>query len=172
MNRLSAAILFTSQGIPFFLSGEEFGRTKPVEGSTELCENSYNKPQYTNNIRYDRAYQNRDLTAYYRGLIAFRKHHAALRMAKSVEVRRCLKFIDGLPQNVVAYTVTDETETLFIAYNANPEPVSIKVPTTGSFAVYITGTRAGTKALDCFTGVVTVPAKSALAAVSPSASSY
>jgi hypothetical protein len=73
---------------------------------------------------------------------------------------------------VVAYTIADETETLFIAYNANPKPVSIKLPSTGSFAVYITGTQAGTKALDCFTGVVTVPAKSALAAVSPSASSY
>jgi pullulanase len=169
MNRLGAAILFTSQGIPFFLSGEEFGRTKPVEGSTELCENSYNKPQYTNNIRYDCAYQNRNLTAYYRGLIAFRKHHPALRMAKSADVRRCLKFIDGLPQNVVAYTITDETENLFIAYNATPKPVSVTVPSSGPFAVYITGTQAGTKALDCFTGVVTVQAGAALVAVSPAA---
>jgi pullulanase len=143
-----------------------------VEGSTELCENSYNKPQYTNNIRYDRACQNRSLTAYYRGLIAFRKHHSALRMAKSADVRRSLKFIDGLPQNVVAYTITDETETLFIAYNANPEPVSVKIPSTGSFVVYITGTQAGTEVLDCVTGIVTVQAKSALAAVSTSASSY
>jgi pullulanase len=173
MNRLGAAILFTSQGIPFFLSGEEFGRTKPIEGSRTLCENSYNQPKYTNNIRYDRAFHNRALVAYYRGLIDFRKSHHLLRLAASEEVRQHLRFLDGLPKNVVAYTLTDETETIFIVYNANPKPISVKVPSAGAFAVYITGTQAGTEVLDRITGVVTVQARSALAAVSEiSASSY
>jgi pullulanase len=67
---------------------------------------------------------------------------------------------------VVAYTLTDETETIFIAYNANPKPISVKVPSPGPFAVYIAGTQAGTEVLDRITGVVTVQARSALAAVS------
>lgn len=30
MNRLAAAMVFTAQGVPFFLGGEEFARTKPA----------------------------------------------------------------------------------------------------------------------------------------------
>ena len=39
MNRLAAAMIFTAQGIPFFLSGEEYARTKPIEGTDEVSEN-------------------------------------------------------------------------------------------------------------------------------------
>ena len=165
MNRLGAAVVFTSQGIPFFLSGEEFGRTKPVEGSDEPCENSYNMPQYTNNIRYDMAYAHKELFEYYKGLIAFRKEHSGLRMGKADQVRMNLKFIDGLPENVVAYTIQTEEETLLIVYNANWSAVKVDIPQEGRFQVYISGDKAGTEILHSIAGTAPVPPKSALVAV-------
>ena len=89
MNRLAAAMVFTAQGMPFFLSGEECARTKPVEGSDEVSENSYNLPLYTNAFRYERDDKKEELLKYYKGLIAFRKAHKGLRLntAKDIRIR-------------------------------------------------------------------------------------
>lgn len=142
MNRLAAAIVFTSQGIPFFLSGEEFARTKPVEGSEELSENSYNLPLYTNSMKYDRLEKYTDLYEFYKGLIAFRKAHAGLRFGTIEEVQQALHFVDNLPKNVVAFTITTEEETIFVAYNANPKAVTIDLPEACEWNIYIDGDKA------------------------------
>ncbi len=142
MNRLAAAIVFTSQGIPFFLSGEEFARTKPIEGSEELSENSYNLPLYTNSMKYDRLSRYKALYEFYRGLIAFRKGHEGLRFGTTEEVQRSLAFVDDLPENVVAFTITTEKETIFVAYNANTEGVIIDLPKAAEWSIYIEGDKA------------------------------
>lgn len=142
MNRLAASIIFTSQGIPFFLSGEEFARTKPVEGSDELSENSYNLSLYTNSMKYDRLSEYKDLYEFYRGLIAFRKAHEGFRFGTTEEVQKSLSFMDGLPANVVAFTIKTDKEVLFVAYNANPEPITISVPETAEWKIYIDGDKA------------------------------
>ena len=49
--------LFTAQGIPFFLHGEEFARTKIIEADCAPVENSYCSPLSVNAIDYDRAEQ-------------------------------------------------------------------------------------------------------------------
>ena len=73
MNRLAAAIVFTSQGVPFFLNGEEFARTKPIPGTNKVSENSYNLTLEINGIRYEWTKEQEALQEYYKGLIAFRK---------------------------------------------------------------------------------------------------
>ena len=157
MNRLAAAIIFTSQGIPFFLSGEEFARSKPVEGSDELSENSYNLPLYTNGMKYDRLSEYKDLYEFYRGLIAFRKAHAGLRFGTAEEVQKALHFIDGLPKNVVAFTIETEEETLFVVYNANPKAVTVDLPEKAAASqnrawnVYIDGDKAFENAIRTLT---------------------
>jgi pullulanase len=143
-NRLSAAIVFTAQGIPFFLSGEEFARTKPVKGSNKPAENSYNLPFYTNSIKYGRLKQFEELQQYYKGLIAFRKEHAGLRLRTMDEVVKELHFVPDTPENVVAYTVITEDECIFVAYNANEQPVNVEIPEEGAFQVYVEGSHAGT----------------------------
>ena len=148
MNRLAAAMVFTSQGIPFFLSGEEFARTKPIEGSDEVAENSYNLPCYTNNMRYDRLEEYKDLELYYRGLIAFRKAHAGLRFGTTEEVQKSLHFIDGLPANVVAFTIKTDEETLFIVYNPNQRAVKLELPEKATWNVYIQDDKASAEALE------------------------
>lgn len=142
MNRLAAAIVFTAQGIPFFLQGEEFGRSKPVAGKRKPAENSYNMPLYTNSIKYDLLTKNADLIAYYKGLIAFRKAHRGLRLQTAGEIRGCIRFLDGTPENVVAFTIEAYNETLFVAYNANPNAVSLSLA-PGSWSQYINSTHAG-----------------------------
>lgn len=146
MNRLAAAIVFTSQGIPFFLQGEEFGRSKPVAGKRKPAENSYNLPLYTNSIKYDLPAKNAELVAYYKGLIAFKKAHRGLRLQTAEEIRRCIRFVDGTPKNVVAFTIDAFDETLFIVYNANPDAVKISLM-PGSWSQHIDGARAGTEEL-------------------------
>ena len=151
MNRLAAGMVFTAQGIPFFLSGEEFARTKPIEGTDEVSENSYNLPFYTNNMRYDRLVKYMDLYEYYKGLIAFRKAHEGLRFATTEEVCEHLHFVDDLPKNVVAFTVKTEEETLFVAYNANREVVTIDLPEKADWAICIDNDKASTEALRTLT---------------------
>ena len=66
-NRMAAAILFGCQGRPFFLAGEEFGRTKLG------VKNSYCSDSRINQLDWTRAWKNKDLVDYYRGLIALRQ---------------------------------------------------------------------------------------------------
>ena len=65
-NRLAAAINFCCQGRPFLLAGEEFGRTKGG------IKNSYCSDSHINQLDWSRAWKNRDLVDYYRGLIGLR----------------------------------------------------------------------------------------------------
>ncbi|MCM1106659.1 MAG: type I pullulanase [Blautia sp.] len=146
MNRLAAAMIFTSQGIPFFLQGEEFARTKPIEGSDEVSENSYNLPLYTNSLKYNRLTKFQSLYEYYRGLIQFRKSNPALRLATGAEVREGLHFIEGLHANVVAFTVDYKDNHVFVAYNANLRPVTVPLP-EGKWRLQIDKEHAGTETL-------------------------
>lgn len=65
-NRMAAAINFCCQGHIFFLSGEEFARTK------HGVKNSYRSPAVLNQLDWTRAWACRELVDYYRGLIALR----------------------------------------------------------------------------------------------------
>ena len=142
MNRLAATIVLTAQGIPFFLSGEEFARTKPIEGSDEVSENSYNLPLYTNSMRYDRLYEYKDLYEFYRGLIALRKQHDLFRLGTTEEVQKSLTFVEGTKENVVAYTLENDKEIIFVAYNANKEAVTLDLPETGTWKVCVDNEKA------------------------------
>ncbi len=169
MNRLAAAIVFTAQGIPFFLSGEEFARTKPIEGTDDVSENSYNLPFYTNNLKYDRLVENMDLYEYYKGLIAFRKAHAGLRLATKEAVEICLCFLHDLPEKVVAFTITTKEETLLVVYNANKEKIKLDLPKKAEWEICVEGKKASANAIRTLskrTTKVEVSGVSALVAVS------
>ena len=65
--RLAVGIYLTCQGRLFFLSGEEAARTKGG------LEDSYNASIEINRLDWERAWRERELVDYYRGLIALRK---------------------------------------------------------------------------------------------------
>lgn len=148
MNKLACAIVFTSQGIPFIQAGEEFLRSKPSgvnEGGFE--ENSYKSPDSTNRLQWDNLKQYEDVFTYYKGLIAFRKEHAGLRLKTTEEINSQLSFIEGLENNVVAFHIEhklDDTnmEHIFVVYNANKESKRIMLP-DGAWGVYVNGETAG-----------------------------
>ena len=87
MNNLAAAIYMTSQGIPFIHAGEEMLREKLDENGKRI-ENSYNASNYVNLIEWsnldDETYAAN--SAYYAGLIEFRKAHPALSLDSAADV--------------------------------------------------------------------------------------
>jgi pullulanase len=167
MNRLSAAIILTSQGIPFFQAGEEFLRSKPLnEEGTVFDDNSYCSSDTINSLKWDSVSINKEMVDYYKGLIAFRKKYRALRMAKSEDVRAKLKIMDWSQPNVVTFTISDEIEgEICVCYNANREEKTVHIP-EGEWKVYVEGTKAGTDLIRIIKGQeVKVEAISALVLV-------
>jgi pullulanase len=107
MDRLSAAVLFTSFGVPFIQSGQEMLRTKGGD------DNSYNKPDAVNMIRWEEKAEHLDVFHYYQGLIAMRKAHPMFRLASAGDVRKALRFFDQLgvqmPDRTLGYVIDDVT---------------------------------------------------------------
>ena len=144
-NRLSAAIVQTSLGVPFMMAGEEMLRTKTNADGT-YNENSYNASDEVNNLKWN------DLTStsvqyqtmqYYKGLIAFRKATPALRLAE-INANTCK--IISRNGACVAFTITNGNEQLLIVYNATTSSKNVTLP-SGNWNLYINGTQAGTTAI-------------------------
>jgi pullulanase len=157
MNLLSAAIVMTSQGIPFFQAGEELLRSKPMdETGTSFDENSYQSSDSVNSIKWDSKEANRDVYEYYKGLIAFRKAHPALRMITTEELQKNLTFLENMPEKVVGYTIdhspnNESEKSICIIFNANKAATPVTVP-EGCWNVYVRGDKAGTEILETIKG--------------------
>ncbi len=169
MNKLGAAFVLTSQGIPFFQAGEEILRSKPVDGGYH--ENSYNQPDSVNSIKWDdlNKAEYMDVHDYYKGLIAFRKEHPALRLATAAEVDANVQPLTGLPAGVVAYNISgnvegESAESIFAAFNAGKTPATINLP-EGDWHICVNGEDAGIVSLGVASGSVTVNSQSALVLV-------
>lgn len=144
MDRLAAAVLFTSQGIPFIQSGQEMLRTKHGD------DNSYNKPDSVNMIRWDQKLENQDVVGYYQGLIGLRKNHPMFHLASAEEIRQGLRFLDS-PAKTIAYTLTDPTgrdswKRAQVVFNASAASQTLKVP-SGHWKVFVDGQNAGDQPL-------------------------
>ena len=167
MNNLSAAIYMNAQGIPFMQAGEEMLRTKPKENGG-FDENSYASSDEVNSLKWDtlneEEYQN--VYNYYKGLIAFRKAHPALRMTNAEDVAANLTAVEGMDSNVVAFEMKagangDSANGMYFIFNANREEKQVALP-DGNWDVYINGEKAGTEVLETISGTATVEAISAL----------
>jgi pullulanase len=151
MNKLAAAIILTSQGVPFFQAGEEILRSKDCD------ENSYKSPDSVNSIKWNEKTSNLDVYEYYKGLIAFRKENPALRLKTADEIRQKLTFIDGNIKNLIAYRVED----IIVIFNSNKQSVGINLP-SGKWDIYVNENKAGTAILGTLQGIATVRGISSL----------
>ncbi len=167
MNKLGAAFYITAQGVPFMQAGEEFLRSKP-KGDGTFDENSYSSSDAINSLKWNdlekEAYQN--VYNYYKGLIAFRKAHPALRLSTFAEVDQAVEVIDGLNANVAAYKITggingETAKALYVVFNANQSEQSVTLP-AGSWNIYVDGDKAGTEILGSVSGTAKVAPLSAL----------
>lgn len=91
MQRFAGFLVLTAQGIPYLHAGQEFCRTKWGN------RNSYNLPDAVNQLDWLLKRRSRDVFAYYRGLIALRRAHPALRLRSTAEIRERLTFADDTP---------------------------------------------------------------------------
>ena len=185
VNKLGAAFYLTAQGIPFFQAGEEILRSKPVgkyvenkeTGELEYVldgtfhENSYNASDEINSIKWsdldDPAYQ--DVYQYYKGLIAFRKAHPALRLTNAADVEANVAEWKTNSDRMVAYTIKggvngETADNLFCVFNSSKDAMKVNLP-DGNWKIYINGQKAGTEVLGTANGELTVDGLSAMVLV-------
>lgn len=168
MNKMAAAIVLTSQGIPFFQGGEELLRTK-INSDGSFNHNSYNSPDSVNKVDWNRKAEYNDVFNYYKGMIELRKSHKAFRMNSTKDIQDNLTFLEKGKNfdkdNVVAYTLNgkkakDSWNDIAVVFNANKEPVKVTLPSKG-WTVVVDKNNAGTKKLDTIEGnTVEIPAQS------------
>ena len=169
MNKLAAAIVLTSQGIPFFQAGEEFLRSKKNEDGS-FNHDSYNAPDKVNSLDWSQAYEYRDVVNYYRGLIKLRKKYKAFRMNSSEEIRKNLTFLrkdeSFYKDNVVAYKIEDNSgrnlcNTIVVIFNPNDEEAFVDLKDCG-WSVLVNKEKAGVDEIYAIEGnSITVPSKCA-----------
>lgn len=153
MNKMAAAIIFTSQGIPFFQAGEELLRTKPGNGVNELFDsNSFKSSDEVNSIKWDDKTKNYNVFKFYKGLIAFRKAHPSLRMRTQTEIQEHIKFLEDLENNVVAFHIraVEKDKEICVIHNGRNERTIVTIP-VGTWDVYVNEKQAGLEILDTIT---------------------
>lgn len=160
-NKLSAAIVQTSQGTPFMLQGEESLRTK-IDEEGERHENTYNKPDSINKLDYSRMEDYADVVNYYRGLIEFRKHHASLRMFRKSVVDENYHWLENREiyrPGVIAYQLDkvkgEVAENIIVIYNSNKNAETVNLP-SGEWKICVNEHTAGTTPLGTVSGSVSV----------------
>ena len=139
MNKLSALLILTSQGIPFIHAGEEFARTKYGE------ENSYNLPDKINSLEWSRKAEYKDLFEYYKGLIALRKAYRLFRLRTAADIKNSISFLPT-EQHLLVYEIKNSGQIFIIAINAENSEQIVMLPTAG-WDILVDGKQAGTTAI-------------------------
>ena len=163
MNHLAAAFCILSQGVPFFQAGEEMLRTKPARGG-KFDENSYRSADSVNCLKWNTLEQEayRKAVEYYKGLIAFRKAHPALRQQTRESVFRTIHPISCPNPHAQAYLIDHEDDDrIFVIFNADTQGISVSLP-EGKWQIHIRDDIAGTEAIQEVGGSITVSPISAM----------
>ena len=126
MNRMAAGIVFTCLGHVFFQAGEEFARSKSGVGD------SYNKPPKINRLDWQRAFEYRGLTDYYKGLITLRKSFGGFCDYDENSVRR-VRFVPQKSPDMVSFILDGQKnerrwQQLFVIYNPTGENQQAEFP--------------------------------------------
>ncbi len=139
MNKLAAAVVLTSQGIPFIEAGQEFLRTRGFD------HNSFDKPDSVNMIRWRNKAENPDVHSYYSGLIKLRLAHPLFRIGSGDAVRRAITFLDErlgieFPFACLGFQIEDVEgrdtwSRAVVLFNGQPRAQDLPVP-AGRWAVF------------------------------------
>ena len=126
LDLLAQTAVFTSQGVPFMLSGEELLRNKKGVHNSYESPDSINQLDWQNKVRYPQVFK------YYQDLIALRKNHPAFRLGDAHLVRKHLEFLKT-PQGVVAfrlkdYAGRDDWRNIIVILNVNRETATVDIP--------------------------------------------
>lgn len=127
LDLLAQTAVFTSQGVPFILSGEEMLRDK------KGVHNSFNAPDSINHLDWNNLKKYPQVFDYYKGLTRLRKAHPAFRLGKAGLVRDNLRFLSA-PAHCVAYCISnrnvpgEEWNNTIVILNAGKETAKVAVP--------------------------------------------
>ena len=126
LDLLAQTVVFTSQGVPFMLSGEELLRTKKGVHNSFESPDSINQLDWTNKTRYPKVFD------YYKNLIALRKNHPAFRLGSADLVRKHLEFLDT-PVKTLAfrlknYAGRDDWRNIIVIFNAGNTDTEVTIP--------------------------------------------
>ena len=126
LDLLAQTAVFTSQGVPFMLAGEEMLRDK------KGVHNSFSSPDSINEFNWDNLKQYPQVFEYYRGLIHLRNNHPAFRLGTAEAVREHLEFI-ATDDCLVAFRLKnlegiDSWKDIIVVLNANKEAKTIAIP--------------------------------------------
>lgn len=133
IDQLAQTAVFTSQGVPFILSGEEMLRDK------KGVHNSYNSPDSINHLDWNNLQRYPQLFTYYKNLIQLRKNHPAFRLATGDMVRQHLEFLPAVNSKdvkqdcLVGFLLKDlqgidAWKTIVVIYNFNKEAKEMAIP--------------------------------------------
>ena len=125
LDLLAQTAVFTSQGVPFMLSGEEMMRDK------KGVHNSFESPDEINHLDWNNLDRYPQVFDYYKGLIALRKHHPAFRLGDASKVRQSLEFLPTQPC-MVAFRLKDHAGSdawgdIIVVLNGSREQRTIQV---------------------------------------------
>ena len=126
LDLLAQTAVFTSQGVPFMLSGEELLRDK------KGVHNSFESPDSVNHLDWDNLKRYPQVFEYYKNLIALRQHHPAFRLGNADLVRKHLEFLEA-PKQVVAfrlknYAGRDDWRNIIVVLNASKRQQTVGIP--------------------------------------------
>lgn len=157
MNMLSAAIVITSQGIPFSLGGEEFCRSKDGD------ENSYASSRKENMLDWENVDLYSDVIEYYRGLYKIRDAFAAF-SDSTAATANSLTYLSDVPKGVMGYTINN-TESgkwsqMCVIFNGSDSAQNVTVK--GDWVVLADNKTAGLRNIKNVTNSVKVEAHSAV----------
>ena len=132
LDLLAQTAVFTAQGVPFMLAGEEMLRDK------QGVHNSFESPDEINHIDWSRKATHPEVFAYYKNLIRLRHNHPAFRLGNADLVRKHLEFIDA-PEAAVAfrlkgYAGRDDWRNIIVILNAGKQPATVTIP-EGAYTV-------------------------------------
>lgn len=137
LDLLAQTAVFTSQGVPFMLSGEEMLRDK------KGVHNSFKSPDSINQLPWDNMQKYPQVFAYYQGLIALRKAHPAFRLGSAELVRKHLEFLP-VGEGLVAFRLKDNAggdawRDIYVVLNANKYACMVDVPEDAYTSVVAVG---------------------------------
>ena len=126
LDLLAQTAVFTSQGVPFLLSGEELMRDK------KGVHNSFESPDSINHLDWQNLQHYPQVFEYYKNLIALRCHHPAFRLGSADLVRKHLEFLKA-PRQMVAfrlknYAGRDDWRNIIVILNASKQQQTLRIP--------------------------------------------
>ena len=148
LDLLAQTAVFTSQGVPFMLSGEELLRNKKGVHNSFESPDSINQLDWQNKLRYPQVFE------YYKNLIQLRKHFPHFRLGSAAEVRDKMCFLNA-PSGVVAYSITDTmgnvTNKVIVVLNPTRKQQTVSIP-EGHYTIVCASGVIDLNGIDTFTG--------------------